>query len=275
MISFTITAANVDKWCGQAGSGEFDFGGHRRVLNANRFPLGSNRIMFAKPMAESIEIIPEEQWPDLISMKDRCHSWLHDRVCDLPCKDQNGLGYCHGYGPVTCMEVMREVAGLPYVELSAESVAGRVTRWRNEGGDPEEDLQALVEHGACLASYMDKPHSISPSRWMDGWEENAKLHRAEEVYSQIAGDLWLIAGTCALRNIATSPWFDWWGHCISGSYRLKYDVKTKKIYRLDRNNWGMSWGENGYCWFEKGRGRSQGTPSGIVAVRVATPSEAA
>lgn len=273
MVAFTLTQSNVDRWCGHPDAETFDFGGHRRVLNANKHPIGSKGLCYASPMADSFEIIPEEQWPDLISMKDRDHSWLEDRIGDLPCKDQDGLGYCHGYGPVTCLEVMRKVAGYPYVELSGESVAGRVVNWRNQGGDPEEDLQVLVQYGACEASFMDEPHSISPQRWQDNWEQNALLYRAEEVFTQLDGDLWLLAGTCALRNIVTSPWYDWWGHCISGSYRLKYDVKTRTFYRLDRNNWGMSWGDRGYCWLEKGTRRGQGTPSGLVAIRVATPTE--
>jgi hypothetical protein len=273
MVAFTLTPENVDRWCGPAGVATFDFAGHRRILNASSFPMGSKGIQAAKPLADSLEIIPEEQWSDLISMKDRDKSWLQDRIDDLACKDQDGLGYCHGYGPVTCLEVMRKVAGLPYVELSAESVAGRVTGWRNEGGDPEEDLDVLVQYGACEAAYMDRANSISPSRWEDGWEQNALNYRAAETFMQLSGDLWLIAGTCALRNIVTSPWFDWWGHCISGSYRLKNE--NGKIYRLDRNNWGMEWGDKGYCWMAKGRGRGQGTPSGLVAVRVATPFEQA
>lgn len=269
-----ITSQNVDQWCGPEGAGYFQFGGHVRMLNANKRPLGSSGVNAAKSMADSFEIIPEEEWPDLIAQKDREKSWLDDIITGLKCKDQDGLGYCHGYGPVTCMEVMRWVAGLPYVELSAESVAGRVTGWQNEGGDPKEDLDVLVRYGACEASFMDQANSINPNRWESGWQENALKYRAEEVFTQLDGDLWLMAGTCALRNIPTSPWFNWWGHCISGSYRLSYDAKTKVIRRKDRNNWGMSWGEDGYCWFEKGSQRSGGTPSGLVAIRCATPTGA-
>jgi len=273
MPELIITPDNCEAVCG-AGQATFDFGGHRRILNANDHPIGSKGLMFARPILEAVELIPREQWPDLIAQKDREKSWLDDIVADLnlPCKDQNGLGYCHGYGPTTALEVARAIAGLPYVELSAESVAGRVTNWRNEGGDPEEDLQVIAQYGSCAAALMDKAHSISPSRWKSDWEKNALLHRAEEFLSGMS-KLWDVAATCALRNIPTSPWFNWWSHCISGSYRLRYDPKTKTVQRKDRNNWGASWGENGFCWFSEGSGKGGGTPSGIVAVRVATPSE--
>lgn len=273
MSDCIITPDNVDRLCGPEGATVFDWGGHTRILNANKKPLFSSGLMFAKPLSEAIDIIPEEQWPDLIADKDRKHDWLDDIIGDLPCKDQNGLGYCHGYGPVTALEVMRARHGLPYVELSAESVAGIVTGWSNEGGDPDEDLKVLCERGACAASYMDRPNSISEKRWKDGWQQNALLHKSEEAFGGIDGDLWVIAGTAALRNQCTSPWFNWWSHCISGSYRLRYDAKTKTVYRKDRNNWGMEWGDKGYCWFSKGSRRSQGTPSGLVVVRVPTPSE--
>jgi hypothetical protein len=272
MADFLITPENCEELCG-AGLPTFEFGGHTRIMNANQFPMGST-MMFSTPYAEA-DLIPVEQWPDLISQKDREKSWLDDIVDDLgiPCKDQDGLGYCHGYGPVTCVEVARAVAGLPYVNLSAESVAGRVTGWRNQGGDPEQDLEVLAKYGCCEASFMDRPNSISPSRWKAGWEQNALLHKAEEFLSGIRDKMWEVAGTAALRSQPTSPWYDWWSHCISGSYRLKYDPKTKLFFRKDRNNWGMSYGDRGYLWLGKGTGRGQGTPSGIIVVRIPTPSE--
>jgi len=272
MAELLITPENCEAVCG-AGRATFEFGGHVRMLNANACPMRS-RLMFAKAVDQAF-LIPREQWPDLIARKDREKSWIDDMVADLgvPAKDQDGLGYCHGYGPVTVLEIARAIAGLPYVELSAESVAGRVVGWRNKGGDPEEDLEVIAKYGACAASFMDKPNSITPSRWQKDWEENALLHRAEEFITGVDGQRWDFAVTCALRNIPTSPWFNWWSHCISGSYRVRYDVKTKKVQIKNRNNWGPSWGENGFGWFSEGTHRGGGTPTGILAIRVATPSE--
>jgi hypothetical protein len=268
MPELFITEQNCVELCG-AGHDLFNFGGHVRMLNANQHPMGSV-MMFSQPMTEA-DLIPEEEWPDLIAQKDRERSWLDDMVEDLgiPCKDQNGLGYCHGYGPVTALEVMRAVGGFPYVDLSAESIAGRVTNWTNNGGDPEEDLSMLAKYGACPASFMDKPNSIRPKQWKAGWEEAALEYKAEEFVSGIQDKMWQFAGTCALRNICTSPWYNWWGHCISGSYRLR-NVKGE-IWRKDRNNWGMSYGDRGYLWLKRGTNKGGGTPSGIVAVRVPTP----
>jgi len=267
MADFIITPENVDRFCGPQGATEFEFAGHRRILNANQFPLCSGGLMFARPIAEAVELIPEEQWPDLISKKDREHSWLEDIIGDMPCKDQDGLGYCHGYGPTTVEEVIEKLLGRPHVELSAESVAGRVTNWQNQGGDPEADLQVLVKYGACEASFMDKPNSINLKLWKPGWDKNALSHRAGEIFAGLSGDLWGVAGTCAIRNVPTSPWYNWWSHCISGSYRLVYDSKTKKVLLKNRNNWGMTYGDRGYLLMAKGTQRGGGTPSGIVAIR--------
>lgn len=267
-MDFHITPDNAEQLTG-AGYDSFVFGGHMRMLNANKF-AGTALTMYSSPMAEA-DLIPEEQWPDLIADKDRAKSWLYDIVLDqkIPCKDQDGLGFCHGYGPVTCLEVMRCFAGFPYKNLSAESVAGRVTGWSNRGGDPEEDLEVLAKYGACEAAFMDRPNSISPARWKAGWEQNALLYRATEFLSGIRSKMWEVAGTAALRSQATSPWFNWWSHCISGSYKLKYDAATKTIWRMDRNNWGADWGDDGFCWFRKGTSKGLGTPSGILVLQVA------
>jgi hypothetical protein len=269
MADFHIDEANVDQWCGPDGATEFEFDGHMRALNANQFPFAQQGV--AAVAEDKIELIPEEQWPDLISQKDREKSWLDDLVNDMkiPCKDQDGLGYCHGYGPVTALEVMRSLAGYKYVELSAESVAGRVTGWRNNGGDPEEDLQVLAKYGACPAADMDRAHSLNHKAWKSTWEQDAQNFKVEE-FAAGRGDLWTLAGTCALRNICTSPWSDWWSHCYSGSYRLKNENRI--IWRKDRNNWGANWGDNGFFWMKKGTQRGGGTPSGLVLLRVATPS---
>jgi hypothetical protein len=269
MVAFHITPENCEELCG-AGLDVFEYGGERRILNAKGRDFTFGGLCMGAAADESF-LIPRDQWPDLIADKDRSRSWLQD-LCDdlgIPCKNQDGLGYCHGYGPVTAYEVCDAIAGNPYIDYSAESVAGRVVGWQNRGGDPEEDLQVLINEGCCPASWMDKPNSLAHGRWKTGWEQEALKHRAVEYYIP-KSKLWDWACTCALRNLPTSPWYNWWGHCISGSYRLKNE--NGKIYRLDRNNWGMGWGDRGYCWFAEGSSRGLGTPSGLVVVRVATPS---
>jgi len=268
MYGFHITPENCDYYCG-AGLRQFEFDGHTRVLNANDFPFGSRR------MGADIDwnqfIIPMAKWPELIAKKDKAYSWLDDLVgsFQIPCTDQNGLSWCHGWGTTTAYEVASAAAGNRYVELAPESVAGRVVNWNpDEGADPEDDMRVLQQYGACARSFLDKPWSTNPKSWKSGWEADAATHKALG-YAIPTDKLWEVAGTCALKNIATSTWYNWWGHCISGSYRLKNE--NGKIYRKDRNNWGAKWGDNGFCWFEEGDGKGQGTPSGLAVVWVTTP----
>lgn len=274
MAELVITAENAAEMCG-AGQETFEWGGHRRILNANpMFAHQDGRLMFAKPAAD-FELIPREQWPDLISQKDREKSWLKN-ICDdlnIPVKDQDGLGYCWVYGNGAALEVLRAVHGLPYIELAPESVGGPINGWRNEGGMPDEALEYIVQNGMCPQSYLDRANSLSPSRWKDGWKAAALLFRAVEYIGSVASKLWDFACTCALRNIPTVPWFNWWSHCISGSYQLRV-TSGGIIEILNRNNWGKGWGDNGYGWFREGSGNGGGTPSGICAPRVVMPTEA-
>jgi hypothetical protein len=265
---FHVTPENCVNTCG-AGRRFFDHAGHRRVLNANNHPF------CAKGMGADFDvdsfIIPREQWPDLISQKDKAKSWLDDLVAELniPCKDQDGRSLCHAYSVVTAYEVMDSVAGNKHLEYGSESVAGYVTNWSNRGADPEDDLDVLVERGVCEASFMDQPWSLSPSRWKDGWKENALTHRALE-YCVPRTKLWDVSCTCALKNLCTGTWASWWSHAWSASYRLKNE--KGKIWRKDRNNWGAGYGQNGFMWFSEGNRSGQGTPSGLVIIRVATPT---
>lgn len=268
-----ITPDNAESLLG-AGHSYINFGGHVRWLNANDHPMGSSGAMMATPIEDVLELIPEEQWPDLISQKDREKSWAVD-LCDgldIPCKDQDGLGFCHAYGPVTDLEVnYAQIHGRKIV-LSAESVGGYVTGWRNQGADPEEDLRVMMRYGVAEESFMDKPNSLQPDRWKTGWQENALTHRVVEAWMGLSTNLWQVAGTLALRSMVASTWFNWWSHCISDCYRLRYNAQTKQVERLARNNWGMSFGDRGYLWMAKGTGRGGGTPSGILAVRFPTVS---
>lgn len=267
-LFLTEETAEAITGCGRE---TFEFDGHVRVMNARSsqgFVFGG--LQMGAPIDDSY-LIPREAWPDLIADKDREQSWLDDMVqaLDIPTEDQDGLSWCHGFGPVAATEIAEAVAGNPFVKLSGESVAGRVANWNpNRGGDPEEDLQVLVKYGACPADFLDKPFSSNPKNWRDGWEQEALKHTVREYYIPTV-KRWDYACTAALRNHPTSPWFDWWSHCISGSYRLKNEKGT--IWRKERNNWGPKFGDNGFLWMAEGTRKGQGTPSGLVIVQCGSP----
>lgn len=268
-----ITPNNVDRLCGPDGSAAYEFGGHVRVLNFRPpvDPYGKCR----SARADAFELIQREAWQDLCSQKDREKSWLLDILGDvLQVQDQNGLGYCHAYGTVAEMEGAFVLAGYPYEQLSAESVGGPVTGWINEGADPSDDLAQAIKGGACLQSFMDRPHSLNWRAWKEGWQQDALSRRVLEADDlRIPGKQFDAIVTCCLLNRMVGLGYMWWGHFVHGVYKVRHVNSRWEV--LLRNSWGTSYGDNGYFWLTEGTGRGQATPTWATSVRVATPREIA
>lgn len=226
------------------------FGGEDRLLTCLPRRTKFGQCAYASP---GLKLIPRDMWPKLIQEKDAQGSWLHDLIKDvIPCCNQDGLGYCHAYGSTHPMMAMRVTMGLPFVHLSAESIGGEVTGWRNEGGMLDDDLRVACELGACEQSYMDKEHSIKPDRWKAGWKENRKNYRVIEWWDLDGGNTFDALGTCALLNIPCNTGFGWWGHAITGGLRLRQSKGRWEA--MFRNSWGPDYGEDGFFWMAEGKG---------------------
>ena len=268
-----ITPENADSYCGPVNARAVNFDGQIRMLSFRppaapygecRGTVGAERL---------VELIPRSEWDKIIEQKDREKSWLIDNVATVKCKDQNGLSYCHSFGTVSTMEIALVMAGYPYEELSAESVGGPVTGWRNQGADPSDDLEQVEKAGACLASYMDRPNSLNPRLWKPGWEHDAMGRRVLEAYDlRLPGKEFDAVVTCALLNIPVGLGYAWWGHFIHGGFQVRKN-KSGVYEILERNSWGASYGKDGYFWLAEGRARGQGTPDWSFAVRVVIPQE--
>ena len=91
------------------GTQVYEFGGHKRVLNAIPPILAAGEIPgIPGPTADGFTLIPRNEWDDRIAEKDKDQSWLEDIVRGvIPCTDQNGLGFCHAYGTIAIAECQR------------------------------------------------------------------------------------------------------------------------------------------------------------------------
>jgi hypothetical protein len=245
-------------------NGQFEFNGPRLCLaRPPKLALGAIPGTLAAEEFPDF-IIPRSEWPDRIKQKDADKSWLEDIVRrKIATDDQNGLGFCHAYGTKIAGECCRLIQNQVYIYLSAESIGGPITRWRNIGADPEDDLQQFIAHGACPASYMNAPHSLSPTKWKAGWETVAMNYRPTEVWDMRSDTkAFDFAVTCALLGLATASGFSWWSHFVTGPYRVLHLGRNKFAVRY-RNQWGPTFGDDGFVDFAEGKG----TPDWAFCIR--------
>jgi len=209
--------------------------------------------------------IPRSQWPALI--KAGQGTFLSDvvKAQGIPAKDQNGLSLCWAYGSTRAVEIRRATMGLPFKDLSPESVAGPCTSWHNQGGYASEAFGQLEKAGACESSFMDAPHSLRHGSWKTGWEENAKLHQAVEWYQ--IGKSFDEVITCLLNRIPVAAGLDWWGHLVC--FLDPVLLPDGSVGVLFINSWGKDWptpGANGLSVLTERKATPDGAAAPLITV---------
>jgi hypothetical protein len=250
----TYLLINDSNYRDHAGDGKvIDFGGPRYLAAMPRKTAFGQCAVAA--MIDENDLIPRSEWPDRIRRKDRDRTWVKDICSRIPCMDQDGLNYCHAYGPTMAVMCHRLIQNQPHVMLSAESVGGPVTGWRNNGAYPEDDLQQYVQYGACPASMMDKPHSRNPGRWDPAWETERLKYRVVEWLDGLLpqGKAFDAAMTMALQNLPGAAGFTWWGHEVAYCLHAQ-DLGRGKFSIGGRNSWGKDYGDDGFFYLQEGKG---------------------
>lgn len=242
MADLIITDDNWQQFCdpsdGRCGTVPRDF---------SRVPYGS----IPSVPTGAVRIHPMESWPDLIADKERTRSTLKDIWLDTPIGvlDQESVSYCHAFSAVMLIMLQRAKEGLPYVQLSASSIGGPVTGWRNAGAYIHDDLERAVSHGACSTAFG--PMLTTAQRdFKAGWEADAAKNKVSE-FTDVKPRNFLEHGSLLLDNHPVGVGLNYWGHAVTDM--VLRDVNPSKPatdwtrYGTEfLNSWKASWGNGGF-----------------------------
>lgn len=142
------------------------------------------------------------------------------RYCDkngVKIKNQKNTNFCWMYATVKCVEIMRVMARMPYVELSATSCAARIKNYANVGGWGYEAINYLTKYGCDPASiWPDDLGTAGINRKYDT-EQSRKEREKYKVneFWELQRNNFDQLVTCVLLNIPVSIGLDWWGHQVA------------------------------------------------------------
>lgn len=222
------------------------FNGQERLAGC----LPRKQLYGTYPKAEDrIELIPEDEWENLAK-----NITLRPRVKAI--KDQNGYGACASYASVLAVEIARELAGYPYVELNPLTVYGRVNGGRDAGSSIDENLRFIMENGVVPASMWPESKGWRENPPEECWEA-AQEYKIEEFYD-IATNAEFVSAL--LRGFPVV--FGARGHALCS-------IAYKREYPEVGNSWAVSWGDEGFGKWVSWNGINTGY--GMWCARVASP----
>lgn len=225
-------------------------------------PEGS--LAYAAPF--NMPLIPRNEWPDRIADMERNKSRLSD-IADqagVPCLNQGSVGYCHAFSPCYAVMALRAAMGLPFEELSASSIGGPVTGFRNAGAYIFDDLKHIVDHG--VATTKTYPMLTTSNHWNQAAQQEAAKHKVTEWW-ELKNRNFDQTMTCLLSRIPVCVGLNHWAHAVT---YLDPIYKDGKFGVLMQNSWGVGWGQNGRAEFMEGYGQGRATPDEQYAPRQIT-----
>jgi len=173
--------------------------------------------------------------------------------------DQDGQGACTAFASVQTLQTLRAEVGLPFVELSAGNLYGRINGGMDAGSLLSDAIVALEKEGVCKASTVGQL-DWHRRNWPANWQEEAAKFRVLEAwdcpsFDQLASALqfgFLVAfGVLVGANFVNVDSDGWvpdrrgggGGHAMCGVGL----AKRGSTWGIEvANSWGSDWGQAGF-----------------------------
>ena len=219
---------------------------------------------FGTPFEERMPTIPLAEAKERAEFLEANGATLFDvaRRLNIPCKNQNGLPFCWGYGALTAYELNYAGRYNRYTELSADLTCAEATGGRSRGGWANEFLKVAEKRGIAPQS-MVKHHDRNFRKY-DTPEVNAE--RAKYIPTEWLdfkrGDMDALR-SCLVSNIAAGMGLMWWGHLVAfagWTWRPKYGELW-----LYRNSHSKRFGNDGWAFCTTGPATHGGGSAVLVA----------
>lgn len=220
-----------------------NLGGMGRGIVARSTPRGSLACASAAP----IDLIPREQWPDLIAEMEREESRISDlaKYAGFKAYNQSYHSLCHSASLTGGLVLSRIAAGQPYVRLAPASLAGPTTGYQDVGWEIGGALHTATVRGCCSTEFLGEFELNRSKNESPEATANAALHRAYEAFDLDPYNFDQI-GTCLLRRkpvIVCLMRFPGGAHsvlftdllCVKGRFGVRF-----------LNSWDVTYGDDGY-----------------------------
>ena len=214
----------------------------------DRTPYGS---IVSVPPGE-VPTIRWEEFPDRIADLERTKSTLKDIWLDSPIGilNQKDYPFCHGFAATGTVLIHRQKQGLPYIALSASSVAAPVTGYKKAGAWIGKDLQQIVKVGVAPLSLIPML-THNRNDFPPGWEAEAAKHKVTE-FAELRPRDFQQQASALLQGFAVSVGQSYWSHAVVQLCVRDLD-KSKAAHDHNRygieivNSWGAEWSNGGFA----------------------------
>lgn len=232
----------------------------------------SGQTGFAAPF--TMPVFSRQEIKERIEELERTKSRLFDLVTQagIPPLDQGYTNTCWANGAVDAAQVARAAAGLTYVPLSAGSVAGPATNYRNwnsrrgprgVGGWGLQATRYIAQHGIAPQSLW-KNSDLNPANDTEEVRrERQKFKISPDGWLDLPRNQWEPLWTCVLLGYSCPVAHMEWAH-LTNAFTLAID-RRGRINTLVRNS-GHGRDRTGHTWLPE----SFGLPDEALAVRLVT-----